>query len=150
MTNYKVVLKDGGQLYSCYTVGPFREIYVPGVQRTPFVGKTYIFRDYDSAVRFLQGAQGNLEVWECEAVGVEEPQSVLPMNVVNNGRDAMIEAVKAFWSLRPWNSFQGGDPSRVKFEFQSYHAQGMLALPMLRPPEGTLFADKVTLLRKLL
>lgn len=146
MTHYKVVSNEGGTLYSCWTPGTFRELYVPNVARTPFIGKAFLFGDLDAAQRFVGASPGTLEIWECEAVGIEIPQSVLPQKTVVDDAKVSQETVHAFWRDDLWNA---GDPSIRRCTFASFHANGPITVPLIRPPEGTLLADTVTLLRKI-
>lgn len=146
MAHYKAVLNDGGVLRSIWANGSFAVQYVPNVSVKPSVGKAFVFASLDRAVAFVGSPAGNLEVWECEVRGEEEVESVLPFYCLYNDTNDMKEMVHAFWES---DVQKLGDPAREITSFVSYQRNATVRLPLMRPPEGTVMVDEVSLLRKI-
>lgn len=133
--HYKVVLNDGGRLYSSHVRNVHRVEYLAGQFVSASIGKLFIFVTQSLAEEWIAGDRGDLEVWRCEARGVESIQSALSIGAVDAPAptEEDVLRLKTFWR----GDLFGPAPPRTK------------SMTVLAPVKGTVVADSVRLLQRI-
>ena len=134
---YKVVRNVSGQYYSSQINQQFQVEYLVDAWVEPALGKAFLFKTKAAAEAFVGASAGDLEIWECTAKNVTEAQVVLTDTTVNNASDSdlrSLDALRDYWDNR---EYEYGASRTMRWDLP----------PRMRPPEGTLIADAVMILR---
>jgi hypothetical protein len=140
-TYYKVVVRDGDGLYSAWIkdqkLNRCVKKYAVGKQTKGRGTKLFIFDSFENARSWGIAQLCSREIYECKATGVENAPKHIPM--INDL--VKIEGSIMFWNLihRWWKE---RTQKSLKGELRSKGFQTV--------PDGTLVANSVTLLRKVL